>query len=42
MDHFTSLLPEGMSVLCLEDLPIPRRLLAYKLKVSCVKANEFQ
>ena len=38
---FNSLLPEGKSVSCLEDLPTFRRLLACTLKVSCVKADQF-
>ena len=41
MNHFNSILLDGMSASCLEDLPTFRRLLAQKLKVSCVKANQF-
>ena len=40
MDYFNSMLPEVKFASCLEDLLTFRRLLAYKLKVSCIKANQ--
>ena len=39
MDQFNSMLPDGMSASCLEDLPTFRRFLAHELKASRVKAN---
>ena len=41
MDHFNSMLPEVKFASYLEDLPMLRRLVAYKLKVSCIKANPY-
>ena len=40
MDYLTSMLREVKFASCLEDLLTFRRLLAYKLKVSCIKANQ--
>ena len=41
MDHLNSMLPEVKFASSLEDLPMFRRLVAYKLKVSRIKANQF-
>ena len=40
MDYLNSMLSEAKFASCLEDLLTFRRLLAYKLKVSCIKANK--
>ena len=39
-DYFNSMVPEVKFASCLEVLLTFRRLLAYKLKVSCIKANQ--
>ena len=41
MDYFNSMLPDVKFASCLEDLLTFRRLLAYKLKIFCIKANQF-
>ena len=40
MDYLNSMLPEVKFASCLDDLLTFRRLVAYKLKVSCIKANK--
>ena len=40
MGYFNSMLPEVKFASCFEDLLTFRRPLAYKLKVSCIKANQ--
>ena len=40
MEHLNSMLREVTFASCLEDLLTFRRLLAYKLKVSCIKGNQ--
>ena len=40
MDYLNSMLREVKFASCLEDLLTFRRLLAYKLKASCIKANQ--
>ena len=41
MDYLNSMLPEVKFASCLDDLLTFRRLVAYKLKVSCIKAKNF-